>query len=225
MDLTAELDPFVIDYLLDRGWLSGLDLCRVAQVAKIFGEDYTECGHSLSRAGHAARRRLGDWLGLAPRQSETHLGLLVLVERSLKLAPIEVPGEVVLYLWAQNRAETLTAGRLTAAPALPLTPAPSAADTQEERGVPAQPDAPRSSAEAILLAGAELIQAAAARDESRGQDQWGRPAVPGEADSAAKATLSSAVDACVTASEQVGGGGAHRFALIFFNAAPFHFHR
>lgn len=34
MDLTEELDPFVLDYLLERGWLTGRDLCRVGQVKR-----------------------------------------------------------------------------------------------------------------------------------------------------------------------------------------------
>ena len=33
MDLTDELDPFVLDYLLERGWLTGRELCRVGQVS------------------------------------------------------------------------------------------------------------------------------------------------------------------------------------------------
>jgi hypothetical protein len=104
MDLTQEVDPFVLDYLLDRGWLSGRDLCRVAQTARVFGRRYTESGLHLSRVGHAARRRLTDWLGLRPGPTETHLGLLVLIERSLELCQAsDVPRGVVLYLWARER--------------------------------------------------------------------------------------------------------------------------
>jgi hypothetical protein len=209
MDLTEELDPFVLDFLLDRGWLTGCDLCRVAQASKIFGgEPYEEAGIEACRVAHAARRRLTDWLGLRPTSTESHLGLLVLVERSLELAAAQVPRGVVLYLWTQEARDGAApdAEHTTAPPALPLR-APGA-DTSADTA----PDAaeillaPRPT-DAVLLDGAQLIQSAADGTTGGGAAVPGfagaRVRLPGEANAPEVATVGEALNACLSAAERV----------------------
>jgi hypothetical protein len=211
MDLTYELDPFVLDFLLDRGWLTGRELCRVAQVAKIFGGDaYQEDGLTACRVVHAARRRLADWLGLRPTSTESHLGLLVLVERSLELAPAEVPRGVVLYLWTQEDrgGAAPDADHVTAPPALPLRPAEeedASAEAAEAEPEAADADAVAArTTDAVLLAGAQLIQSAADGTTTEGHPgAGGRVLLPGEADSAEVATVGQALEACLSAMERV----------------------
>ena len=219
--LTEELDPFVLDFLLDRGWLSGAELCRVAQVAKIFGgEVYQEDGVRACRVEHAARRRLADWLGLRPTSTESHLGLLVLVERSLELAPAEVPRGVVLYLWTQESlgGAAPDADHVTAPPALPLS-APddaAAAPPPEPEGAGAA-----RTTDAVLLAGAQLIQSAAdGTEEPATHPRFGaaRVRLPGEADSAEVATVGQALQACLSAAGRVQAATAGSPAPQLFEA-------
>ena len=217
--LTEELDPFVLDFLLDRGWLSGAELCRVAQVAKIFGgEVYQEDGVRACRVEHAARRRLADWLGLRPTSTESHLGLLVLVERSLDLAPAEVPRGVVLYLWTQESlgGAAPDADHVTAPPALPLSAPDDAAAAP-----PPEPEGAARTTDAVLLAGAQLIQSAAdGTEEPATHPRFGaaRVRLPGEADSAEVATVGQALQACLSAAGRVQAATAGSPAPQLFEA-------
>lgn len=204
MDLTEQLDPFVLDYLLDRGWLTGCDLCRVAQVAKVFGSPYKEEGVRACRAAHAARRRLTDWLALRPTRTESYLGLLVLVEWSLQLAPPEVPRGVVLYLWTQKALDGAgpNAEHVTTSPVLPLRAAGVGTDVAPDAGDPLA--APTT--DAVLLAGAQLIQSAAdgtIEPEQHPELGGARVRLPGEADTAEVATVGQALGACLGAADKV----------------------
>lgn len=201
------LDVFVLDFLLDRGWLTGRDLCRVAQVAKVFGgEAYAEEGVTACRVAHAARRRLADWLDLRPSCTESHLGLLVLVECSLELAPAAVPRGVVLYLWTQESldGEAPDADHLTSPPALPLCA--ELPDAASEVAPDAVDGATIRAADAVLLAGAHLIQTAAEGTSEADPGVWGRPPavrLPGEADTAEVATVNEALEACLEAADRL----------------------
>ena len=166
---------------------------------------------------HAARRRLADWLGLRAGATESHLGLLMLVETSLQLAPPSVPKVVVLYLWAQGGgagAAPPRVDKITAAPALPLGPGPAAGEAEPER---AEED---SSQEAIVLAGAELIRTAASATGDDGAEQGRRGErvkLPGEADSEEVATVGQALEACLVAMERLQAATAGSAAPLRFD--------
>ena len=109
-----ELDRFVVDYILDRGWLGGVELSRLGRVSKVFADQYTEDGLSLSRVEHAARRRLGDWLGVESLEAEeSWVALLILVDRRAWLpqglaCPLDCPLSVVaVRAGAQNSADAV----------------------------------------------------------------------------------------------------------------------
>ncbi len=202
MDLT-ELDPFVLDFLLDRGWLTGCDLCRVAQASKVFGDPYEEAGIQACRVAHAARRRLADWLGLRPTSTESHLGLLVVVERSLELAAPEVPRGVVLYLWTQQARDGAApvAEHTTTPPVLPLR-APGA-DAPAETASSAESLVVPRPTDAVLLDGAQLIQSAADGTDVGDAGPGVRVRLPGEANTSEVATVGEALYACLSAAGRI----------------------
>eukprot|EP01047_Picozoa_sp_COSAG01_P010426 COSAG01_NODE_440_length_17033_cov_16.301110_12_plen_481_part_00 len=130
---------------------------------------------------------------------------------------------------------------MTAAPALPLAPpAATEAAADEEAGDGVERDGEARTADAVLLAGAELIQTAAAASAGQPTPDAAaaaaaaaaamfppRVVLPGEADTAEVATLSRAVDACASAAEQLQaasagcGGGALCFGGRVTSTANF----
>jgi hypothetical protein len=125
---------------------------------------------------------------------------------------------------------------VTAAPALPLAPpAAMEAAADEAAGDGVERDGEARTADAVLLAGAELIQAAAAASTGQPTPDAAaaaamfppRVVLPGEADTAEVAMLSRAVDACASAAEQLQaasagcGGGALCFGGRVTSTANF----